>query len=79
MSTPTERFREQLAALQRPPSTSQSEPIDLRPGNAYEAVTRQMVESLTDELREIRGRLNGLIFMMIGAIVLDIVTRIGGQ
>lgn len=74
MSTPTERLREHLATRRQP---ADPEPIDLRPGNAYEAVTRQMVESLTDELREIRSRLNSLIFMMLGAIVLDIVSRIG--
>lgn len=79
MSTPTERVREHIAAFQRPDHSTPPEPVDLRPGNAYEAVTRQMVESLTDELREIRGRLNSLIFMMIGAILLDILSRVGGQ
>ncbi|MBA2278240.1 MAG: hypothetical protein H0W06_10810 [Chloroflexia bacterium] len=52
--------------------------VDLRPASAYEAVTRQMVETLTDELREIKLRLNNLVFMLAGAIVLDIVTRLVG-
>ena len=51
------------------------EPIDLRPVSAYEAVTRQMVESLADDLREIKGRLNGLLFMLTGTIVLEFVSR----
>ena len=50
--------------------------IDLRPASAYEAVTRQMVETLTDELREIKLRLNNLIFMLAGAIVLDVMIRL---
>ncbi len=52
--------------------------IDLRPASAYEAVTRQMVETLTDELREIKLRLNNLIFMLAGAIVLDVAIRLIG-
>ena len=44
------------------------DPIDLRPATAFKAITRQMVESLAEELREIKSRLNSLIFMMVGAI-----------
>jgi hypothetical protein len=51
------------------------DPIDLRPASAYEAVTRQMVESLAEDLREIKSRLNSLIFMMVGAILLDVLSR----
>ena len=46
------------------------------PASIYEAVTRQMVESLTADLREIKGRLNGLLFMVAGAIVVDIALRV---
>jgi hypothetical protein len=52
--------------------------IDLSPASAYEAVTRQMVEALADDLREIKGRLNGLLWMVAGAIVIDIVIRLSG-
>ena len=53
-------------------------PVELRPGSAYEAVTRQMVEGLADDLREIRGRLNGLLWMVAAAILLDVVMRLAG-
>ena len=76
MPTSTERFREQLAIYR---ATTEPEPVDLRPANAFEAVTRQMVESMSEELREIRNRVNSLIFMMVGAIVLDVVSRMIGQ
>ncbi len=46
------------------------------PASIYEAVTRQMVESLTDDLQEIKGRLNGLLFMVAGAMVVDIALRV---
>lgn len=55
----------------------QSHPgVNLEPGTAYEAVTRQMVEGLRDDLREIRGRINGLLFVMIGAVGVEAVMRI---
>jgi hypothetical protein len=53
-------------------------PVELRPGSAYEAVTRQMVEGLASELKEIRGRLNGLLWMVAGAILIDVVMRLAG-
>jgi hypothetical protein len=52
------------------------ETVNLEPGTAYEALTRQMVESLRDELREIRSRINGLLFLMIGALGAEAVLRI---
>jgi hypothetical protein len=52
--------------------------VDLSPASAYEAVTRQMVEALADDLREIKSRLNGLLWMVAGAIVIDLVIRLSG-
>lgn len=52
--------------------------VELRPASAYEAVTRQMVESLRDELRDIKGRLDGLLFLVAGTVVLDVVLRVSG-
>ena len=55
------------------------ERVTLGPGTVYEAVTRQMVEGLTEELREIKGRLNGLLFLVAGAMVVDVVLRLIGR
>jgi hypothetical protein len=52
--------------------------VDLEPASTYEVVTRQMVESLADDLREIKGRLNGLLWMIAGAMVLEIALRLVG-
>jgi hypothetical protein len=52
--------------------------IDLGPASVYEAITRQMVESLRDELREIKSRLNTLLFMVIGAILIEFAMRMIG-
>ena len=51
-------------------------PVDLAPASAYEAITRQMVERLAEDLAQIKGRLDGLLFMVAGAIVLDVVLRL---
>jgi hypothetical protein len=56
--------------------TGRRETISLEPASAYEAVTRQMVLSLSEELREIKGRLNGLIFMVAGSLLLDMALRL---
>lgn len=53
-------------------------PVDLAPASAYEALTRQMVEGLAADLAEIKGRLDGLLFMVGGAIVLDVALRLAG-
>lgn len=53
-------------------------PVDLAPASAYEALTRQLVEGLAEDLDEIKGRLDGLLFMIGGAIVLDVALRLVG-
>jgi len=78
MTTSTERLREHIVTVPGPAASeppSGYDPIDLRPATAFEAITRQMVESLSEDLREIKSRLNSLIFMTIGAILLEIVSR----
>jgi len=88
-ATQTEIFRAEMQRLRRPPREGPpSDPdgpaggpagaIDLGPASVYEAITRQMVESLRDELREIKSRLNTLLFMMIGAIMVELAMRIIG-
>lgn len=52
--------------------------MELKPSSAYEAVTRQMVEALAEELREIKDRMNGMLWMVAGAILLDVVLRLAG-
>ena len=50
--------------------------VTLDPASAYEAGTRQMVEGVRDELREIRGRINGLLFLMVGALGAEAILRL---
>mgnify|MGYP000098727357 CR=1 FL=1 len=46
---------------------------DVQPCCAYELVTRQMLEDMRAELK---ARLNGLLFMLAGAILLDLILRL---
>jgi hypothetical protein len=46
------------------------------PRSVYEVVTRQMLEELKREVGEVKGRVNTLLWMVAGAIVLDVVVRL---
>ena len=50
--------------------------LDLDPRSAYELLTRQMVAALAEELREIRQRVNGLLFVTVTAVIADVVIRL---
>jgi len=52
--------------------------VDLEPASTYEVVTRQMVESLQEELREVRGRINGLLFLLVGMMIGEVLLRLVG-
>jgi hypothetical protein len=61
-----------------PPAPTR-EPVDLQPSSTYEAITRQMVESLADDMKEIKSRINNIFYVVIGGILLDMLTRwLGG-
>ena len=46
--------------------------------SAYEAVTRNMVETVSREIREIRQRIDGLLWLGASALLVDVVMRITG-
>jgi hypothetical protein len=48
----------------------------MSPRSSYEAVTRQMVKSLTHEVRDIKQRVNQLITLIVGAILLEVFMRL---
>lgn len=52
--------------------------MEIGPATTYEAVTRQMVEHLAADVAEIKSRVNSLLFMVAGAIIIDLLTRFGG-
>lgn len=52
--------------------------VDLAPGTAHEAITRRMVEELASDMAEVRNRVNSLLFLVAGAVLLEVILRIGG-
>ena len=75
---PAAALRAQIHRIRAGPAGSPPVRVDLEPGSAYEALTRQMVEDLADDLAEIKGRLNGLLWMVASAILLDLLVRLTG-
>ncbi len=56
-----------------------NEGIEMGPGNAYEVVTRTKVEELADDVKEIRGRIDGIFWLIAGSIVVEVLQRaLGG-
>jgi hypothetical protein len=49
--------------------------VELGPGTVYEVVTRNMVNSLSDDVREIRNRINGLFWLLAGTVAVDLVMK----
>ncbi|MEZ4529568.1 MAG: hypothetical protein R2855_00940 [Thermomicrobiales bacterium] len=60
------------------PIRDDTQGIDLNPGTAYEAVTRTMVEELAEDVKEIRGRIDAIFWLIAGAIVVELVMRVLG-
>ncbi|MCA9877144.1 MAG: hypothetical protein KC442_05170 [Thermomicrobiales bacterium] len=72
MAVIAEEARERAGPRQLQPERAT---VSLEPASAYEAVTRQMVLGLTEDLREIKARLNGLLFLVAGSVLLDLLSR----
>lgn len=71
-----QELRERLRATRERGEERPAPPLDLDPRSTYEVLTRQMVGDLADELREIRQRVNGLIFVTATAVITDVVLRL---
>lgn len=50
-------------------------PVDLEPKSTYEVITREKVEHIDEELKEIRYRVNGIFYLVIGSVLLDWLPR----
>src|SRR3712207_4667180 len=56
----------------------QAEGVDLTPKSAHEAITRQMVTDLAADVAEIKSRANAVLWLVAGAVTVDVVVRLGG-
>jgi hypothetical protein len=51
-------------------------PLDLEPANAYEVVTRRMVEEVGREVQAVRQRIDGMFYLVITSIAIDVLLRL---
>ena len=51
---------------------------ELSPDSAFDVQMRERVRGLEDGLKEVKGRVNGLIFLVVGAVVAQVVLRFVG-
>lgn len=71
-------LRSQVERIRRLQQSSSGSGAGPREPSGYEMVTRQMVESISEDVRDIKSKLNNLVFVLIGAIVIDILSRVLG-
>ncbi|MBI2908092.1 MAG: hypothetical protein HYX92_10620 [Chloroflexi bacterium] len=50
--------------------------LDMAPGCAYGAIVGERLQALEKEIAEAKTRLNGLIFVVVGAVVVQIILRL---
>ena len=81
----TARLRQAIANLRgagaegRPaPARGHAESVDLTPKSAHEAITRQMVTDLASDLTEVKARVNAVLWLVAGAVAVDVVMRLAG-
>jgi hypothetical protein len=51
-------------------------PLSTAPGCAFGAVEEERLRGLQQQLDEIKGRVNGLFYTLVGAVIAEIVLRI---
>ena len=52
--------------------------VDLAPRSAHEALTRQMVSDLAADVAELKSRVNAMLWLVAGAVVVDVAMRLAG-
>ena len=71
-------FRAAGAEGRHAPERGQAEGVDLTPKSAHEAITRQMVTDLAADVAEIKSRINAVLWLVAGAVAVDVVMRLAG-
>ena len=64
--------------LRRGKAGDQRQSVDTAPGCAFGAVLEGHVEDLEKALSELRGRVNGLLFLVVGAVIVEVVLQLIG-
>jgi hypothetical protein len=70
------RLRGAIAGLRG--DREERETVDLTPKSAHEAITRQMVADLAADLAEVKTRVNAVLWLVAGAVIVDVTMRLAG-
>ena len=52
--------------------------IDMEPGTTFEALLQQQMQSLEQQLQDLRGRINNLFLLIVGTVALQAILRVAG-
>jgi hypothetical protein len=53
-------------------------PVDTGPGSTFEALLGQRLSSLEERVEEVRGRVNGLFFLVLSTVAVQALLRVAG-
>ncbi len=76
MTNSAQKLKGAIARLARKPTAHIQAPLSTAPGCAFGAVEEQRLRGLEQQLDEIKGRVNGLLYTLVGAVILEIVMRL---
>ena len=71
------RLLERTLARFRTPAPDNAHTVRLSP-EAFRAVVDERLRSLEHQLNEVKGRVNGLIFLLAGAVATQLILRLAG-
>lgn len=65
----SEQLKGLLRKLRKPPTKG----LDLAPTTPFDALLEERLKGLERQVEELKGRVNGLIFLVVGAVVAQVV------
>lgn len=72
----SQELRETIAKWARQRRPAPREPLGLDPCCPFAALLEQRLQSLAEEVKEMKTRLYGLIFVVLGAVVVEVLLRL---
>jgi len=53
-------------------------PLEMSPGCAFGALVEERLKDMERNIQEVKGRINGLIFLILGLVVAEVIIRLVG-
>lgn len=69
----SERLKEAIHKFRK---ASQLPALDLAPTNTFEALLDERIKALEKALGEVKGRINGLLLTVVGAVIVEVVLKL---